>query len=49
MNVIVFDNYTTNRYNSIEWVDTIDILLEKSDVVSLSIPGNEDTKGMVDK
>jgi len=49
MNVIVFDSYTSSRCSSIEWVDTMDILLEKSDVVSLSIPGNENTKGIVDK
>ena len=47
MRVLVFDPYQTNLPAEIDRVSTLDELLEESDIVSLHVPLNDETTGMI--
>lgn len=48
MNVLTF-NRSHKTIEGVEAVSTLDELLERSDIISIHVPNNKDTKGMVNK
>lgn len=52
MNIVGYDPFFNNDTDlgiELEVVDTLDIIYEKSDFITLHLPYNADTKGMIDK
>jgi D-3-phosphoglycerate dehydrogenase len=47
MQVLVYDPYQENLPDEIELVETLDELLSRSDIISLHIPLNHETRGMI--